>query len=973
MPPSVNLLSAHHQLHPSREARRELNTSSSSALLYSTAHLSSGASTAASARDLKRHRSSTLEESPPQIDSKAATGRNSTSASKIPPTPGRKPSLLQKKPAAAQLYIKTSTPRTATSMSQARAPSTVPTTPTTLTSPKATSYSTLASPTSSPLRRKQPARFSSNGISTSAGPPPSLAYRKTNGMEQQRTYTPQTPTTTRTREISSTPITIRGGGGVQQPEKMEVDDDEKDQDRTIRGLEDLPRQSIDSRREEEDDDIAMADYDSNKDLFLSLAKAEPPRVGINASRRTQERQQQSRTAQRSSMPPPARPVSYSDASDVSPLSFPTNRKSAPVPMVDALAEAIEHGPRDASLRGLSSLKGESSTGIERIASPERESSSQRFGALNFNPTAKTLNPSPLQQGRTIASMLEQDKLERANSVAGDTASTVSTSAASVWDELEELKSRIHKLEVTGNTVGFGKGSDSSGGRPRTATTTATTLSSSPRNNNNVSGQSPSASMVGNSVHPLLHQALSRTRQLIDPEVYKVLEETAKDAFALVDIVGSNCTSGAITSPLSTGGGVDRQLRRKVDSLCRSLTELSLALSQAATNAHSQIPAAPPAPNQTPSGSFTSIDSYGSQRSHLSSLGRPMTREGGLESRLEERSATGLGLRNGRDSVLSDRKLLSRRLEIIDSPRRPSMQNLSAPSALQGLQQSVSYSDITRRAAPGSTAGLDAALKLERAKAQRAEAMNRGIPEPIGRDRDGQLDHIMQDLEMQESAYRTPSRVATDMLRASRRRAEERDREIEQLTNELSSSRRPSIYHNRNSSSATVTQSSLAATTTGQRNSPLNAMRSLDREREDGANISSMDRMARRSLLTRSMQEQPTQPLSPVDAGRRFFDERETRERERAQRNTIHVEGGYASVAAAAAGRREGGYNALELKRKSHSGAVTGTPGRVLRSAGGGGGGMDYEESGIEAAMEKERERLGTREGEGRRFLRRRVE
>lgn len=645
----------------------------------------------------------------------------------------------------------------------------------------------------------------------------------------------------------------------------------------------------------------------------------------------------------------------------------------PVPMVDALAEAMEHGPRDASLRGLSSLKRESSAGIERVASPERGSSSHKFGALNFNPTAKTLNPSPLQQDRTITSMLEQDKLERENSVAGDTASTVSTNAASVWDELEELKSRIHKLEVTGNTVGFGKGSDSSGGRPRTATTTATTLSSSPRNNN-VSGQSPSASMVGNSVHPLLHQALSRTKQFIDPEVYKLLEATAKDAFALVDIVGSNGTSGTVASPPSTSGGVDRQVRRKVDSLCRSLTELSLALSEAATITHSQIPAAPPAPTQTPSGSFTSVDSYGSQRSHLSSHGRPMTREGGLESRLEERSATGLGLRNGRDSVLSDRKLLSRRLEIIDSPRRPSMQNLSAPSALQGLQQSVSYSDITRRAAPGSSAGLDAALKLERAKAQRAEAMNRSMPEPIGRDRDGQVDHIMQDLEMQDSAYRTPSRATADMLRASRRRAEERDREIEQLTNELSSSRRPTMYHNRNSSSATVTQSSLTATAAGQRNSPLNAMRSLDREREDGANISSMDRMARRSLLTRSMQEQPTQPLSPVDAGRRFFDERETRERERAQRNTIHVEGGYASVAAAAAGRREGGYSALELKRKSHSGAVTGTPGRVLRSAGGGGAGMDYEESGgLESAMEKERERLGTRDGEGRRFLRRRVE
>lgn len=680
------------------------------------------------------------------------------------------------------------------------------------------------------------------------------------------------------------------------------------------------------------------------------------------------------------MPPPPRPVSHSDASDVSPLtSYASNRKSVPVPMVDALAEAMEHGPRDVSSRGISSLRRESSAGIERAVTPERASSSHRFTTLNSNPTAKTLNPSPLQQDRTIASMLERDKLERAaanGSVAGDTASTVSTNAASVWDELEELKSRIHKLELTGNTIGFGKGSDSSGGRPRTATTTATTLSSSPLNNN-VSGQPPSANSVGNQVHPLLQQALSRTKQLIDSEVYKALEAAAKDAFALVDIVGSNGISGAVASATPQTGGVDRQVRRKVDSLCRSLTELSIALSEAANNQLPQAPAAAPAQTQTPSGSFNSIasvDSYGSQRSHLSGLGRPMTREGGMDSRreyLEERTSTGLGHRSGRDSVLSDRKLLSRRLEIVDTPRRPSIPNLSTPSGLQGLQPSVSYSDITRRAAPGSSAGIDAALKLERAKAQRAEALGRNIGEPMSRD--GQVDHIMQDLDMQENAYRTPSRATSDMLRA-RRRAEEREREIEQLTHELnSSSRRPQLYHNRTSSSATITQSSVSTQRNSplsisqpamptSRGSPLSARRSIDRERDDGA----LDRIARRSLLTRSMQEPPvTQPLSPVESGRRFFDERE-----RPQRNTIHVEGGYA---AAASGRREGGYSAIELKRKSHSGAVTGTPGRVLRSAG---GAMDYDDGDavVERERERERERLGTREGEGgRRFLRRRVE
>ena len=637
----------------------------------------------------------------------------------------------------------------------------------------------------------------------------------------------------------------------------------------------------------------------------------------------------------------------------------------PVPVVDALAEAMEAGPRDTGERH-----------IERIASPGRASSSHKFGALL---TTKTLNPSPIQQGRTIATMLEQDKANQANdasgSVAGDTASTISTSAASVWDELEELKSRIHKLEVNGN---YSKGSDSSGGRPRTATTTATTLSSSPRNNN-ISGQSPSTSMLGNPLHPLLQQALSRAKQYLDTEVYKALEATAKDAFALVDIVGSSGTNGTMTGTPSQNGILDRQARRKIDSLCRGLTELSIALSEASKQATSQIPAAPPSAVQTPSGSFTSVDSYTTQRSHLSSLGRPMAREGGIEPRrelLEERAATGFGLRSGRESVLSDRKLLSRRLEAVETPRRPSMQNLSTPSTLQGLQQSASYSDIARRSIPGSAAGMDAALKLERAKAQRAEALGRGTTAEL-LNRDGQIDHIMHDLEVQENVFRTPLRATTDAIRARRRAEErtalEREREIDQLTQDLGTSRRPILYHNRSSSSATVTQNSVMTQrnlpmtmsqptiSSTSRIAPLSPRRSLDREREDGVPTTPMDRVVRRSFLARSMQDPIHTSLSPVEASRRFFDEKD---RERAQRNTIHVEGGYAS---AAASRREGGCISMELKRKSHCGAVPGTPGRGLRSAAGTG----YEEADVTA--EREREKLGTREGEGRRFLRRRME
>jgi len=64
-----------------------------------------------------------------------------------------------------------------------------------------------------------------------------------------------------------------------------------------------------------------------------------------------------------------------------------------------------------------------------------------------------------------------------------TESTVSTTAPStVWDELEDLKSRIHRLELTGKlpaTSGAAM-SHASNERPATATTTVTTMSSSPK-------------------------------------------------------------------------------------------------------------------------------------------------------------------------------------------------------------------------------------------------------------------------------------------------------------------------------------------------------------------------------------------------------------------------------------------------------------------------------------------------------------
>ncbi|KAL8701860.1 MAG: hypothetical protein Q9201_004688, partial [Fulgogasparrea decipioides] len=152
-----------------------------------------------------------------------------------------------------------------------------------------------------------------------------------------------------------------------------------------------------------------------------------------------------------------------------------------------------------------------------------------------------------------------------------TESTISTTAPStVWDELDDLKSRIRKLELTGK-LPASSGAAMKGAateRPPTASTTMTTASLSPKHAR-AKNSSPEASTVKgtntSSLHPLLHSALAKAKALIDPIAFKALENTASDALDM-----------AVTTQ---GYSSERQLRRKADSMCRSLTELCIALSE----------------------------------------------------------------------------------------------------------------------------------------------------------------------------------------------------------------------------------------------------------------------------------------------------------------------------------------------------------------------------------------------------------
>ncbi|KAF2854054.1 hypothetical protein T440DRAFT_465071 [Plenodomus tracheiphilus IPT5] len=160
-------------------------------------------------------------------------------------------------------------------------------------------------------------------------------------------------------------------------------------------------------------------------------------------------------------------------------------------------------------------------------------------------------------------------------------------AASVWDELDELKTRIRKIELGGKIPSTSGAvvTQAMADRPRTANTSATTVSSSP-NQQRKSNISPPESTASthtpstNRTHPLLRDALAKARQHISPAVYRVLEATATEALALAEMTGSAGPQGTLHSASSILGGSnvsDRQVRRKADNICRSLTELCIAM------------------------------------------------------------------------------------------------------------------------------------------------------------------------------------------------------------------------------------------------------------------------------------------------------------------------------------------------------------------------------------------------------------
>lgn len=224
--------------------------------------------------------------------------------------------------------------------------------------------------------------------------------------------------------------------------------------------------------------------------------------------------------------------------------------------------------------------------------PENSNTVATYGRRRsiHTPLQNNYYSSPIQERRDT---MHGDEVPPRIPQGDGTESTVSTTAPStVWDELDELKSRIRNIEIAGNvpTTTNAAISTVSRERPTTATTTMTTMSLSPQRlqRPTTSLETPTTKELSNpEIHPLLQSALAKTKTRISPLLYRALEASAIDAAGLVAVTGAKSSQGASASQASAMS-IDRQIRRKADNLCRSLTEFCIALAESSADPESPM-------------------------------------------------------------------------------------------------------------------------------------------------------------------------------------------------------------------------------------------------------------------------------------------------------------------------------------------------------------------------------------------------
>ncbi|KAK7402985.1 hypothetical protein QQX98_011261 [Neonectria punicea] len=568
-----------------------------------------------------------------------------------------------------------------------------------------------------------------------------------------------------------------------RPRIYDYEDDPLDSnhDRTLRALEGRPDQEFLTSATSASGRRDALDGDDTGDVFLKIAQEESRRrlpdqqlsdepQSVVIRRRLSDQQETSRQRHYDD-------DRVSEVSRISTYRTLARDKAASVHPADEQSRTrtghsvVRSSP--VTPRSMAFQDPDNSTYSHRRSSvTENNSTVHSRGSSHRTPVAvnghnKTYNSSPLV--RSFDFPQQQQQPEASQGAREGTESTTSTNAPStVWDELDDLKSRIHRLELTGKLPSTSGAAVSrlSDERPPTATTTVTTVSSSPKRpgNNNQATDIVSTTSTQREAHPLLHAALTKSRPLLDPEVFRALESAANDAMALSTMTGSPGQPGPISSGASTIGSgttvTDRQLRRKADSVCRSLTELCVALGEDRTQPRTQqviqIPAPTPAPAPAPAPAAISAPSDAPTTPTLNKT------FSGLASQRRPSISAEQNLARSNTSPRTLSKFEERRLNLLNGNSLPPRVTASTPSTpIEPVSRRRSSLLVARTRRAGTEEPEDGRRSTILLRTRRA-----GTEEPeegrktslLVRSRRGTVGEDDED----HSMFRSPSRAHTDL-------------------------------------------------------------------------------------------------------------------------------------------------------------------------------------------------------------------
>ena len=335
---------------------------------------------------------------------------------------------------------------------------------------------------------------------------------------------------------------------------------------------------------EEDSKGSSSDEKKSEDLFLNIAKTDAPRSGGQTQSKLDKRRS------RVSLPflnstRPSTGYKSSPIQERFETASVSGRSEAPnyyskrsslgqhVPGAFSRTYAQDSSIREGRLETQSSHPAE----MPRRAMLRRYSTTNSNANTNTEPVRTFSRPSTARNSRMASESAFLDRPPMPDHNA--TESTISTTAPStVWDELDDLKSRIKKLELTGKLPPSSAAAMTTSERPKTATTAATTtMSSSPKNKPvAVSPLQSAIEGIPSNIHPNLHEALGNAKAVLSNEVFQKLQATAQDALQLSMMMNPEGYNAA-GSTLGIASVSERQIRRRTESMCRGLTELAIAI------------------------------------------------------------------------------------------------------------------------------------------------------------------------------------------------------------------------------------------------------------------------------------------------------------------------------------------------------------------------------------------------------------